>query len=157
MTNVINTGHWPERSTAGPRAFVTADEQAERMLADQALELARRENFVAMCADSLWGTEAFEGSERYGDFGTLLDSLVVQYKPTNRWALFMLSQVADAYWKLERLSGIQRRVYDTAPRRHTESGLLIGTQRAMGWESSIDTQRKRVGAAIASYRKAVKA
>ena len=121
---------------------------------NNSLQLAEREDFMAMCWPSLWGSERAEGSATLREFGELLRSLVQTYRPANRWHLFLLSQVADAAWKLQRLRRLQAGVYDAQGEGVGKHGVPNRTSIALQYDEQIDRQMSALEKAIRIYKKA---
>lgn len=121
---------------------------------DQSLALAEREDFFSMCSSSLWGSERDVGSPVRAEFGEMLRGLVQQYQPTNRWQLFLLARVADAAWKLHRLTRLQNSTFHAFP-GETAGGRARGLDEASAIDAEISQANKHFIDTLKGYRDAV--
>lgn len=128
------------------------DERIPENDLELAMLVARRENFWEMCKTSLWG------SEDHIEFKEFLLSLIVEYLPTSRQSLELLSLVADQQWKLRRVRKLQANVFaaGSASGANAFGGGMPGvpskTGNAMLLEKDIQKLMRGLHSAIKAYR-----
>ena len=113
---------------------------------NQAMALARNADFLDLCSASLLPGESKE------HFAMLLEGLVEQYLPKNRYHLSLLGNIAEKQWALQRAARYRNGIYRNMPKEAGSHGMKIGIETALNYVGIDDTLMRQLDAAILLYR-----
>lgn len=142
--------------TKGQDQFVLAENDDYNPMRDtlsdlsKHLRVAREENFPKMCQSIIWGAEAAD-PDVTREFYTMLQGLVENFKPENRYHLDALVTVADYSWKIARTRRTQKNLFENGHEGYNELGVPIKTVNAESRDEQLSVLQRNLAEAVKVY------